>query len=192
MERVRDEAVVVELLGLELVQREDHGDASAPEADERADERDVREDPGLVLDEDDVGVAAHVGGLLREVRVVEMAHAHERDVVAARAEPVRDRQGVVVDAAALVARQDDDPPLAVLRQLPAGEGERGTEPLFDPLAGELRQAPASALDEVAAQARVVDGALERRGHRVGRLVLEEQTGVAERPGDRARRVGDDR
>src|SRR5207245_8031 len=82
--------------------------------------------------------------LLREVRVVEMAHAHERDVVAARAEPVRDRQGVVVDAAALVARQDDDPPLAVLRQLPAGEGERGTEPFFDPLAGELRQAPATA------------------------------------------------
>ena len=98
----------------------------------------------------------------------------------------------MVDAAALVARQDDDPPLAVLRQLPAGEGERGAEPLLDPLAGELRQAPATALDEVAAQARVVDGALERRGHRVGRLVLEEQTGVAQRPGDRARRVGDDR
>ena len=56
VKRGREAPVVVELLGLELVHREDHRKAFAPEREECAHERDVAEDPGLVLDEHGVAL----------------------------------------------------------------------------------------------------------------------------------------
>ena len=56
VERGREATVVVEFLRLELVQGQDDRKALAPEREKRSHERDVTEDPRLVLDEDRVAL----------------------------------------------------------------------------------------------------------------------------------------
>ena len=119
VKRRREPAVVVELLGLELVHREHHRQAAAPEREQHADERHITEDPGLVLDEHDFGLLGDVLHLLVEVRGIEVPHTDERHLVAALAKPFGDGERVVMDAAALIAGQHDDAPRAGRRKLPA-------------------------------------------------------------------------
>ena len=157
----RQPAVVVELLGLELVHREHDRKAAAAQAEERVDERDVAEDARLVLDEDRVDVVADVAQLLLQVRGVEVAHAHERHVVSALAQAVADRERVVVDAAALIAREDDDVLLALLGQLVAAEREGVAQLLAHALAREVLEPAMPARDELLAQTLIADGALDR-------------------------------
>src|SRR5207244_2281229 len=103
MERAGEPPVMVELLRLELVHRKHDRKAPPPEREERADERDVTEDPGLVLDEHDVGLLARDElQLAVEIGRVEVPYAHEGDLVAALAEPVGYGERVVVDPAALI------------------------------------------------------------------------------------------
>src|SRR5207249_7923327 len=105
---------------------------------------------------------------------------------------VADRERVVVDAAALIAREDDDVLLALLGQLVAAERERVTEPLAHVFAREVLEPAMPARDELLSQTLIADGALERLRDAVRRLVGEEDARVAERLGDRARGVRDDR
>src|SRR5438874_1377450 len=98
--------VMVELLGLELVHRENDRQAPAPQRAERTDDGHVAEDPGFVLDEDHVGPTTDVAQLLVEVRSVEMTHADERHLMASLAQALADRARAVVAGAALHARGD--------------------------------------------------------------------------------------
>ncbi len=146
----------------------------------------------LVLDDDRVDVVRDVPHLRAQVAVVEMAHADEGHVVAGGPQAVRERERVVMDAAALIAREDGELARPPLRESPARERERVAQPFRDAVGGELRETGASLLDEASAQLPVTDDALERLRHAVRRLVLEQHAGVAERIGDRARGVRDDR
>src|SRR5439155_5879558 len=128
--------------------------------EERADERDVAEDPGLVLDEHDVGFLARDElQLAVQIGRVEVPNAHEGDLMAALAEPVGDRERVMVDPAALIAREDHDALRPGCGQIPAGRGEREAEPTRDLLARELFDAAPPFLDEILPQRSVAHDAL---------------------------------
>jgi len=167
MQRGREAPVVVELLGLQLVHREDDRKAAPPEVPERADERDVAEDAGLVLDEDRLDVVAYVLQLLEEVLGVEVAYADERHAVAARAQSVAHRERVVVDAAALIAREHDHAAPALCRELEVAQREGRREAFADLGAREVLEPSLAALDEVLARALIANDTLERIGDGVG-------------------------
>ena len=182
---------MVELLRLELVHREHQREAAAPQIEERAHEGHVAEDPGLVLDEDRLDVVADVFHLVLQVGRVEVPHADEGDLVPTRAQPVAYRERVVMDAALLITGEHDHPTSALGRQLEIAERERFGQALADARAGEVLEPALAARDEVLARRAVVDHALERGGHAVRRLLLDEDARVAERLGDRAGGVRDD-
>ena len=171
---------MVELLGLKLVHREDHRKALAPERQERADERDVAKDPGLVLDEHRIALRRDELELAVEVGRVEMLDPDERDLVPAVAQAIGYRERVVVDAAALVARHHDDLLRLRVRQLPPALGERELEPVGNVRAGECVNPSPAFLDQVLAERLIAHHALELRCHRVRRFLLDQDAAVAER------------
>src|SRR5439155_720868 len=160
--------------------------------EERTDEGHVAEDPGFVLDEDHIGPTTDVAQLLVEVRSVEMTHADESHLMASLAQAVADRERVVVDAAALIAREDDDALRARSRQVPTALREGQLQPAGDLLARELVHTPVALLEEILAHSLIAHDALERCRDRRRRLLLEQHASVAERLRDRTGRMGDDR
>src|SRR5437867_5661848 len=112
--------------------------------------------------------------------------------MAAGAQAFRDRQRVVVDPAALIAREHDNALGSFRREIPPALRERAPQALRDALAREVRDVAAALLDELAPQRRVTDDTLEGGRDGARRLVLEEDAGLAERLGDRASGVRDDR
>ena len=181
---VRELAVVMELLGLDLVRGEHRRNAAKPQPGERAHEGDVAEDPGLVLEDDGVGALRDVPQLREEVRGVEVLRADEGRVVPGRAQPIAHRERVVMDPGAPLARHDRDVAAPVRRQIPVRQRERSRQVVGDCLGRERGELAVPAPDEVFAQRGVAHGALERGRHGVGCGFREEDPRVAKRVGDR--------
>ena len=192
VERGREPAVVVELLRFELVQREDDRKALAPERDQRSHERDVAEDPRLVLDDHRIALRRNELELAIQIARVEMLDPDEGDLMAAVAEAIGHGERVVVDAAALVARHDDDLLRLRVGQLPSPLSERELQPVGDVRSRERIDPAATLFDQVLAKCLIVDDAFELRGDRLRRFRFEQDAAVAERLGDRSRGVRDDR
>ena len=74
---------MVKLFRLELVQREDHRKALAPERDERPNERHIAEDPGLVLDEHGVALRRDELELAIQIGCVEVLDPDEGHLMSA-------------------------------------------------------------------------------------------------------------
>ncbi len=192
MQRGRQATVVMELLGLELVQRENDRKSLAPERDERPHERHIAEDPRLVLDEHGIALRRDEFELAVEIGRVEVLDPDEGDLVSAVAKTIGHGERVVVDAAALVARHDDDLLRLRIRQLPPALGERELQPVGDMRPRERLDAATALLDEVLPERLIVYDPVELRRDGIRRFRFEEDPAVTERLGYGCRRVGDDR
>src|SRR5256885_6255136 len=111
--------------------------------------------------------------------------------MSAVAQAVGHGERVVVDAAPLVARHDDDLFRLRVRQIPPALSQSDLEPLRDVRPRELLDPAPALLDEVFTEGLVADDALQLRRDGFRRLRLEEDAAVAERLGDRRGRVRDD-
>ncbi len=107
----------------------------------------------------------------------------------ALAQHVGHGERVVMDAAALIARQHDDALGPCVGKLPATLRERELQPVRHVPARKCLDAAPTLLDQVLAKHLVADHALQLCGDRFGRFRFEQDAAIAERLGNRGCGVG---
>src|SRR5439155_442923 len=111
--------------------------------------------------------------------------------MSAVAQAVGHGERVVVDAAPMITRHDDDLFRLRVRQIPPALSQSELEPLRDVRPRERLDPAPPLLDEVFTEGLVADDALQLRRDGLRRLGLEEDAAVAERLRDRRGSVRDD-